>query len=161
MSYSDQYQFSEPPVGPQYYQEPYPFPYYQAPPMPQRVPHHHHHYDSRPPCPYGEECYRKNPEHFAKYRHPPGVMERNQQAPSPPRARGYPSHPPSPSPPRARVRPEPAPAPAPAPAPPPPEPAPAPARVHQPSQHEPTIGETIGEAIDYAYKVYKIISIFF
>lgn len=25
----------------------------------------------KPPCPYGSSCYRKNPEHFEKYSHPP------------------------------------------------------------------------------------------
>ena len=28
--------------------------------------------DSRPPCRYGAACYRKNPEHFREFSHPPG-----------------------------------------------------------------------------------------
>lgn len=28
-----------------------------------------------PVCPYGEQCYRKNPDHFAAYRHPPKSKE--------------------------------------------------------------------------------------
>lgn len=27
-------------------------------------------YDDRPICKYGADCYRKNPAHFAEYRHP-------------------------------------------------------------------------------------------
>ena len=27
-------------------------------------------YDDRPMCKYGADCYRKNPAHFAEYRHP-------------------------------------------------------------------------------------------
>lgn len=27
-------------------------------------------YDNRPICKYGADCYRKNPAHFAEYRHP-------------------------------------------------------------------------------------------
>ena len=53
-------------------------------PAPQMEQHQHHYHPSKPPCRYGIKCYRKNPEHFKKYSHPPGVMRRNQLPPPPP-----------------------------------------------------------------------------
>ena len=69
-----QYQFPVPPVPQQYmFSDPRQYQQHQ--------PHRHH---EKPPCPYGANCYRKNPEHFKEYSHPPGVMERNLSSPPPP-----------------------------------------------------------------------------
>ena len=95
MSIPNNYQFfapsaPPPPVTPQYCMVLVPQ-QYMAPAAPQQVAPQQHH-DSRPPCKYGARCYRKNPKHFAKYRHPRGVMRRNQHPPAP-------ALPPSPPPP--------------------------------------------------------------
>ena len=46
----------------------------QHPPHPQGF---HLDNEQRLLCPYGAHCYRRNPEHFRRYSHPPGTMERN------------------------------------------------------------------------------------
>ena len=35
--------------------------------------------DGKPACRYGSACYRRNPEHFARFAHPPGVERRNEK----------------------------------------------------------------------------------
>eukprot|EP00026_Physarum_polycephalum_P002880 Phypoly_transcript_02889.p1 GENE.Phypoly_transcript_02889~~Phypoly_transcript_02889.p1 ORF type:complete len:819 (+),score=132.52 Phypoly_transcript_02889:146-2602(+) len=39
--------------------------------------------DDIPLCPYAEKCYRKNPEHFLLYRHPPGLSRSDTWPPNP------------------------------------------------------------------------------
>lgn len=49
--------------------------------------------DDLPPCAYGDKCYRKNPEHFLLYSHPPTLARADTWPPATPSSAPPPSQP--------------------------------------------------------------------